>query len=320
MDLYTTNNDFSGERTLDQNEEIVEYHQNSLHRVWFNEQTASYEAHWHTAMEIIVPIENYYDIVINGVNYHINPGDIFIVPSGLVHKIISPNYGKRYVFLMEITPLTSLEGYSAIAPVMSSPITINKAENPKVYEDLYQTLVKIRNIYFSDNQFSELRIHSLITEFLIVLAENHANQGVLFENTRLYKQKEYSQKFNAVLEYMDKHYNEPIELEDMAELSGFSKFHFSRLFKQYTDMTFCDYINYRRIKVAESLLASPDLSITEVSMQAGFPSISTFNRVFKQKHGCTPTEYRMRNSRHFSFVKKNEDVEEEEKRNKLMRG
>ena len=68
MDLYTTNNDYTGSRTMEQNKELVEYHANSNHRIWYNEQTEGFDAHWHTAMEIIIPIENYYDIIINNEN------------------------------------------------------------------------------------------------------------------------------------------------------------------------------------------------------------------------------------------------------------
>lgn len=67
-------------------------------------------------------------------------------------------------------------------------------------------------------------------------------------------------------------------------------------------MTFYDYLNFRRMRAAEELLSSPDYSITELALASGFPSISTFNRVFKAKHGCTPTEYRMKNSQYRSQI------------------
>ena len=104
--------------------------------------------------------------------------------------------------------------------------------------------------------------------------------------------KEYVAKFSNLLEYIDTHYTEDLTLEDMADVIGFSKYHFSRLFKQYTNYTFCDYLKHRRIQAAEILLEKPEYSITEVALQAGFPSISTFNRIFKEYKNCTPTEYR----------------------------
>lgn len=106
-------------------------------------------------------------------------------------------------------------------------------------------------------------------------------------------------KFNDLLDYIDMHYAEDLSLESMADHIGFSKFHFSRLFKQYTNLTFSDYLNYRRLKAAEELLVNPALPIIEVSLRAGYTSISTFNRLFKQIKHCTPSEYRSRNAEVF---------------------
>ena len=86
--------------------------------------------------------------------------------------------------------------------------------------------------------------------------------------------------------------NGDISLEEVAAQIGFSKFHFSRLFRQFTDTSFYDYLCARRIKAAEALLLDPNLPITEIALQSGFASISTFNRVFKKFKECTPTEFK----------------------------
>ena len=83
-----------------------------------------------------------------------------------------------------------------------------------------------------------------------------------------------------------------ISVEDAARTAGFSKFHFSRLFKQFTDQTFCGYLNQRRISAAETLLLNPRLSITDVALQSGFSSLSTFNRTFRTLKSCTPSEFK----------------------------
>ena len=302
MDLYTTNNDYTGKRTLDKNKELVEFHQNSLHRIWYNEQTDSFEPHWHQAMEIIIPTENYYDIIANNTNYHIVPGDIIIVPPGIVHEIIAPEYGVRYVYLIDISLLTKLNGFSAVSPALAEVLTLNAKSHANIYDDVYQNLMQIRNVYFNEDEYSEMKIHALITNLLIMLAENYMRSNAAFPNARIYKQKEYVSKLNLILEYIDSHYVENLDLDTVAKVSGFSKFHFTRLFKQYMDMTFYDYLNFRRMRAAEELLASPDYSITELALASGFPSISTFNRVFKAKHGCTPTEYRMKNNQYRSQI------------------
>ena len=95
-----------------------------------------------------------------------------------------------------------------------------------------------------------------------------------------------------VFDYIEHYYMEDITLELVASKIGFSKFHFSRLFRQFTDTSFYDYHCLRRLKAAEILLLDPSLPITEVALQSGFSSISTFNRVFKKFKECTPTEFK----------------------------
>ena len=92
--------------------------------------------------------------------------------------------------------------------------------------------------------------------------------------------------------YIYHHYQENITLEQVAAISGFSKFHFTRIFKQCMDKTFYEYLNERRITKAEELLYATVLSITDIAMNSGFSSISAFNRTFKSIKGCSPSEYR----------------------------
>ena len=79
---------------------------------------------------------------------------------------------------------------------------------------------------------------------------------------------------------------------EIAGMTGFSKFHFSRLFKEFTGTSFYKYLNVRRISHAERLLLDPQLNVTDAAVLSGFNSISAFMRMFKIIKGCTPTEFR----------------------------
>lgn len=295
FNYYDINSDYTG-RDVKNSEEQVLYRRDSLHRIWMNEQTDCYSTHWHPAMEIINPVDNYYDVVVNGEKYHVMPGEILLVPPGELHELIAPEWGKRFIFLMDISLISKLKGFAGIQSMLTKPLHITRDTHPMIYESVYELLLQMRNEYFNNNEFSELTIQSLLLNLFVKIGDNYNKAEELFPNVRLYKQKEYVQKFNQALEYIDSHYMNDITLEEVADEIGFSKYHFSRLFKQYTNYTFCDYVTLRRIKVAEEFLASPDYSITEVAMQAGFSSISTFNRLFKQMKGCTPSEYRTKNN------------------------
>ncbi len=293
---HSVNSDWTGSRTVSDGHEIVEYPAKSLHRIWLNEQPAGFDAHWHSAMEIILPIENNYTVICSGEKYVLDPNDILIVPPGVIHEIIAPPSGRRFIFLLNISAATKLKGSARIMSILSSPLLVNTANSPDVYSDIYNILLQMRNEYFGNSEFSELSIQALLLKLFITIGENYAQQENVFSSATPTKRREYVELFNETLEYIDNHFTEEISLGDIAANTGFSKFHFSRLFKQYTNYNFSDYLCFRRIKEAEALLARPDVSITDVAISSGFSSISTFNRLFKQLKGCSPSEYRKQNS------------------------
>ena len=83
-----------------------------------------------------------------------------------------------------------------------------------------------------------------------------------------------------------------ITLNDMASFSGFSKYYFSRVFKQQLGIPFSEYLRRKRVSLAEDLLIHSRQPIQEIAATAGFGSIATFNRVFRDVKSCTPSRYR----------------------------
>ncbi|RKJ19795.1 AraC family transcriptional regulator [bacterium D16-50] len=292
INYYDVNSDWAGDRTVTDAQEIVQFHNNSTIRIWCNEQNQDYATHWHSAMEIIMPMENHYDVEINQISYHINPGEFLLIPPGEMHKLIAPDSGRRFILLFDISLITKLKGGTSIQALLLQPLFITKDGYPKIYDEVYRLLLDITDEYFSKNEYAELTIYSLLLSFFVKFINNRIQDEELFPNVRQSRQKEYIKKFNDLLDFINLHYSEELNLESMAARMGFSKFHFSRLFKQYTNLTFNDYLNFRRLKAAEELLANPALSIIEVSMRSGYSSISTFNRLFRQMKHCTPSEYR----------------------------
>ena len=292
-EYYDANSDFPGLWELDENRrEDVDFRNSSSIRIWYNDLTSNYATHWHNALEIIIPIDNYYDVEVEGISYHLRPDEILIIPPGKLHQLTAPSSGSRFIYLLDISCLEGLKGFAGIKSLLTAPLFVTKESYSHIYEDVYDLLARMRNEYFRKNEYAELTIYALLINLFVKFGYNHIQTQHLFPNVRSYKQKEYVKKFNDLLDYIDNHYTEELNLEEIADSSGFSKYHFSRLFKQYTGFTFCDYLCYRRIKAAELLLSRQDLSITEVALQSGFSSISTFNRIFKQQKKCTPSEYR----------------------------
>lgn len=301
---YNINNDYSGIRTMHSIQEFVEYHGENAVRIWYNDINANYDTHWHTALEIIVPMENWYDATIDDHDFHVLPGEILIIPSGALHSLKAPENGSRFIFLFDVASIATLHGFSQIEALFTPPQCISKATHPQIYDDVYRLLMQMKDEYFGEKEYAEISIFSLLLNLFVIIGTNHLNNLNFFSSMRPSKQKTYTNKFNTVMEYIDTHYMYDLCLDDVAAAADFSKFHFSRLFKQYTGFTFCDYIRHRKIRAAEELLNQSDLTVTEIAMQSGFVSLSTFNRVFRQLKHCSPTEYREKNQHRSSRIVK----------------
>ena len=95
-----------------------------------------------------------------------------------------------------------------------------------------------------------------------------------------------------VCSYLSQNCTENISLDDAADYAGFSRYHFSRLFKEKIGMTFSDYLASCRVERARQLLATTDLSISEVANASGYQEANSFSRLFKTRTGQSPSEYR----------------------------
>ena len=95
---------------------------------------------------------------------------------------------------------------------------------------------------------------------------------------------------------MDARYAEPLNLDDMAAVAGFSRYHFAREFRVVFGETPRAYLSRRRVERAKDLLAHANLTVTEVCMVVGFSSLGSFSRRFRELVGCSPSEFRRKAS------------------------
>src|ERR1041385_2293147 len=88
--------------------------------------------------------------------------------------------------------------------------------------------------------------------------------------------------------FIDKHFREKINLDEIAEEASFSRFHFIRLFRQAYGDTPHQYLVSLRMLEAEKLMANPDLKIQDICLEIGFESVGTFTTQFTKVYGKTP--------------------------------
>lgn len=104
---------------------------------------------------------------------------------------------------------------------------------------------------------------------------------------------EYLRRIHAVQDTIEHNLNRAPKLDELAQIAGFSKFHFHRIFRAVTGETILQCIT--RIKMeraAAYLLHSPAASITDIAYHYGFAAPAVFSRSFKQHFGVSPSVYR----------------------------
>ena len=101
-----------------------------------------------------------------------------------------------------------------------------------------------------------------------------------------------SKRILKVKNYIDDHYKEELSLEQLAALVGMTPTAFSRYFKQRTSKNISEYIVDIRLGYAARMLIDTADSVSVICWRTGFNTISNFNRLFRKRKGCSPTEFR----------------------------
>lgn len=279
-------------RTVENDKEVVKFLPGSSIRIWYNLEDVDFPNHWHYAVEIIMPIKSQYTVVTQREEIVLNPYDILFIPAGEVHSLKAPKEGARLICLFDYAAISNLKTFSSLTPFLSQVTVLRYDETSPVYVREYNLIHQIMMEYITQNSFFELVIYARLLSFFVALGRYKMLGDKDYAKADSNRQKELSKKLAIAFEYIDAHYTEDVCLDDVAFVAGFSKFHFSRLFKQCSGQNLHEYLCFKRIKASEILLLKPELSITEIAFQSGFSSLSTFNRIFKSINNCSPTEYR----------------------------
>lgn len=93
-------------------------------------------------------------------------------------------------------------------------------------------------------------------------------------------------------DYIDRHYAEPLELDQVAAAAGYSRFHVVRAFRAAYGETPGRYLTRRRVERAQELLRSSDLTVTDICHRVGFASLGSFSTLFNELVGVTPSAFR----------------------------
>lgn len=153
-----------------------------------------------------------------------------------------------------------------------------------IYKDDYQRSIYTYLKQMKKEVLEQKKSFSLKVDFLL--------GELLIELERMNGQNKKCVDLTYVLGFIDEHYNHSVDLEALAELSGYSYHRFRHLFKQITGHSPIKYILEKRLRSAAQYLEQTSLSILEISQECGFSNESQFSSMFKKYSGLTPSKHR----------------------------
>ncbi|MCB1124643.1 MAG: helix-turn-helix domain-containing protein [Verrucomicrobiae bacterium] len=150
-------------------------------------------------------------------------------------------------------------------------------------------LKRIEEAYFQSKVLTEDQYQGFV-RMLSTFAEHLALIGnsIMVSETKV-----EPQTVSKARRFVENNFDRPISLDEAAKVVNTSVRYFCKVFKNYTGITFVDYLTRLRIEKSKNLLQNPNRRVSEVAFEVGFESLTQFNRSFKKHTGMTPTEYRV---------------------------
>lgn len=239
----------------------------------------TYPAHLHKHFELMYVLSGTMTVTINEESRALLPGDIAISFPNTIHSLKTTENSKIILLIFD----------SYLTEPSFVNLNTRKPASPFVTGDnLHKDVPYCMHALLDISKPYEANLDSALTKgYLTILLCRLLESLTLRES--------HSDDLNLVhqvLVYIDNHFTEALSLEQIAAKLKTSKFYLSRIFNHQLNTSFNLYLNNQRIQLAQNLLVSTDLSITEISFRSGFESMRTFYRAFKSICHLTPTRYR----------------------------
>lgn len=275
--------------------EIIKYPR--IHGVSFTQggTPSTFPQHWHNAAEFHLIMKDDGVYKIDGITYKPNAGDILLIWPRELHEVVHCNKDGTVFVQFSSYLLESNSDFAAASHFLNDCHLIKKSENQELTEKISNFIYEIRDTHNQKKPFAETRCKLLIYEILLaignfVLKERRDNwqDGMLTDKLWEY--------IRFACSYITEHSSENITQLEVAEKTGLSQFYFSKLFNEYTKMSFPSFLAEIRVQNAITLLENENLSVANCAFESGFQSITTFNKIFHEIIGCSPREYRKMHS------------------------
>ncbi len=258
-------------------------------------RTTVVQPHIHESFEILYCVQGGFRLTLGGREYSLRVGDLALVDPLEIHTTQSLSEEDNLYYVLKFAPEVL---YSADQPLfeMNPLITYLRLghSHQKVFlaRELSEggmecAIERIFDEYHRKEYAYALAIRTIISGlFLWILRKWHQ------DNPTEELDSAAAGQLGKALSFMEANYAQEITMRDAARECDMSYTAFSRFFSKYAQKGFAEALTQLRVKKSMLLLASTDLSVTDIAMQTGFSTTSYFIQRFKVHSGVTPRQFR----------------------------
>ena len=249
-------------------------------------QNISFLAHWHQEIELIYIRSGSARFCINEHNFTARAGDLVLIDTGDFHYSDSSEMKNELDFLIfDTSVVSSLYRHSNFSHPL---VTAGMLKEWKLDGELSQLFDIAHQELQEQPPYYQEVVTAVLRAFWYRL-RRHIPRDTM--DTSMSRRSHMLGDMQQLLAYIDAHYGEDITLSFAASQMNFSESYFSRVFKRLMGINFVTYLNMVRVENAAALLKTADRRVLDVALSCGFNNIRTFNRVFKEITGYTPSQF-----------------------------
>ena len=238
----------------------------------------------HSDFLLMICLDGKGQVSYKGTQQTVCAGQALLLPKGVPHKYNSDSHQPWSIFWVHMDGHLAEQFTSMLLPNDDSSLILD-VPNMKEVIDEFEQLLACRQATYQFNNFV-LASNILRKLFSFFITQNQfpiANDQSLIN-------------LQIVDGYLEKNIDTQVTLEEMAEISGLSKFHFAKKFQKQTGISPIRYFLELKIKHACELIDRTQLTIKEVSNRLGYDDPYYFSRLFKKIMGISPKQYRQSNN------------------------
>lgn len=266
------------------------------------------QVHTHENFELLYVLNGSVCVNVEEEEFDLNPRDMLVVNPNKRHSYRGDSDVFLAEFVISYMKLEELLEQEMILFWCNSVMDKNEA-----YDELRQIITQIFNQYNANDARGHIYLKSLYYQLLHVLTSNFL---LTSSNIRFQAEKDRTDdRMQEIMRYLGVNFRQNISLQDLADKMYLSTAYLSKYIKKSCGITYMELINSVRLDKSMEELVYTDTAVMKIAMDCGFASAAAYNKVFKEKYGCTPSEFRKR----IREEQSKEQKEEAEKRQKLIR-